>query len=136
MGEARNRNPMTRLEADTILPVQFYARSASLTPQLKLRAAVLEEAFHCVNLKVSISGTQNRSAAERRRYTARDETVAWFASDDRDWPYSFVNICEALDLDPEAVRARIGHVVAPFYLEANGDSQKRAVVIQRKERAA
>jgi len=131
MGQERGRNPMTRLEADTILPVQFYARSASLTPQLKLRAAVLEEAFHCVNLKVTPETI--RSANERRRYQAHEEALRWFASTDRRWPYSFVNICEALGLDPDAVRRRVGHVAAPFYLEPNGDQKRPG---PWKERAA
>jgi hypothetical protein len=30
---------------------------------------------------------------------------AWVASDDTDWPFAFVNVCEAVGLDPDYVRA-------------------------------
>lgn len=32
------------------------------------------------------------------------EVEGWFAADDPEWPFSFVNICAALDLDVERVR--------------------------------
>jgi hypothetical protein len=35
------------------------------------------------------------------------ETEAWFRSDDRSWPFSFVRICETLGLDPHAIRASL-----------------------------
>jgi hypothetical protein len=41
---------------------------------------------------------------ERRRFVAID---AWFASDGAGWPFSFVNICAALELDVSAVRAEL-----------------------------
>jgi len=31
----------------------------------------------------------------------------WVASDCRQWPFSFVNICEILDLSPQALRAQL-----------------------------
>jgi hypothetical protein len=33
-----------------------------------------------------------------------DETVAWFADRNDDWIFSFVSICETLDLNPEYMR--------------------------------
>ena len=33
------------------------------------------------------------------------EAYKWVASGDRSWPYSFVNLCEALKLSPEYLRA-------------------------------
>jgi len=33
--------------------------------------------------------------------------VAWFLNDDEAWPYAFRPACDALELDPEAVRARV-----------------------------
>lgn len=32
--------------------------------------------------------------------------AAWVTSTDRGWPFSFENICEALDMDPNEVRRR------------------------------
>jgi hypothetical protein len=40
-----------------------------------------------------------------RRHLA--EVEAWFASDDDVWPFSFVNLCHALDLDASSVRSRL-----------------------------
>ena len=35
------------------------------------------------------------------------ETVEWVDSDDADWAFSFVNVCEFLGHDPDAVRRRL-----------------------------
>jgi hypothetical protein len=40
----------------------------------------------------------------------RREVDAWFASDDRQWPFSFRNVCRALGLDPDDVRGRVAGV--------------------------
>ena len=32
------------------------------------------------------------------------ETYQWITTDDREWPYSFVNLCAALGLDVDSVR--------------------------------
>ena|SRR5215813_7669701 len=113
-----------RIEADTILPVQFFARSGPLTPQLKLRAAVLENAFHDLNRQAVVT--------DGRYYRLQAEVREWFESDDRDWPFSFVNLCDDLGLDPKAVRGRLSTVRAPFYLDLNGPGQQRAVVADRR----
>jgi len=31
----------------------------------------------------------------------------WFTSNDYTWPFSFLNVCQLLDLDPEAVRKEL-----------------------------
>jgi hypothetical protein len=33
--------------------------------------------------------------------------IAYIASGDRAWPYSFENVCEALGLDPQCLRAKL-----------------------------
>jgi hypothetical protein len=45
----------------------------------------------------------------------RQRVLAWFVSQDRSWPFSFENICDAIDLDPDRMRAalgRLGHSLA------------------------
>ncbi len=37
----------------------------------------------------------------------RSDAVAWLGSTDRDWPFSFENICDALDMDPGHVRREL-----------------------------
>jgi hypothetical protein len=41
------------------------------------------------------------SGVERELYF---DAYHWFTSDDYIWPFSFLNVCQLLDLDPEAVR--------------------------------
>jgi len=48
-------------------------------------------------LKALVPG--NRVAAKRLR-----EVIAWIGSNDRQWPFSFERICEALNLEPEYIR--------------------------------
>jgi hypothetical protein len=72
------------------------------TPEQRLMAAVLEDA---VRELVRPSGAGYGARARRRA-----EVELWFESDDVGWPFSFVNVCEALDLDPGGVRS---HVVRP-----------------------
>jgi hypothetical protein len=37
----------------------------------------------------------------RRDRDLRRATERWLAEDDRDWPFSFVNVCDALAIDPD-----------------------------------
>jgi len=64
-----------------------------------LMLAVLEDAVRCIE------------AGRRRRhfYTRRlaAEAEAWVRCEQRDWPFSFVIICEVLGFDVDAVRARL-----------------------------
>ena len=64
-----------------------------------LMLAVLEDAVRCIE------------AGRRRRhfYTRRlaAEAEAWVRCEQRDWPFSFVIICEVLGFDVGAVRARL-----------------------------
>lgn len=36
-----------------------------------------------------------------------NEDIEWLTSDDRCEPFSFLNLCESLDIDPDYVRARV-----------------------------
>lgn len=38
---------------------------------------------------------------------ARRNALAWVASTDRLWPFSFENVCEALDMDAGDVRRQL-----------------------------
>ena len=85
----------SELVPEQILPVQFaesLQRSAERTPELRLMAAVLEDAIRTF---CRCSG----SAGVRRRRLFR-ETADWFESPDVRWPCSFENICDALALEP------------------------------------
>ena len=63
--------------------------------ELRLMAAVLEDAIHVLR--------------KRPRSRAGREAREWLHSDDRNWPFAYERICEALDLDPNQVRNRIAN---------------------------
>lgn len=65
-------------------------------PEKRLMFAVLQEAVR--GLDQDILGGTSRTAK------FRSEIEEWFAANDRRWPFSFVNICEALDLDASRLR--------------------------------
>ena len=98
--ETAVRSGVIELEPETVLPSQFFGTGnvdASLQPEKRLMLAVLEDAV----------GTFQKYALthDRRAQRLFSEAEEWFDSDDRDWPYSFANIAEALNLDPEVLRA-------------------------------
>jgi|SRR5215831_14257857 len=97
---------MLRLDVDTMLPSQFHTARAK-GPAQALMAAVLEHALH----DLSQPRTRTPSLNCQRR-TARNDAVCFFESDDRHWPYSFVNICDVLGIDPGWVRQRLGLVLS------------------------
>jgi hypothetical protein len=85
-------------EFETILPTQFADRHrAPLSPEQRLMAAVLEDA---INIR-----RRGPRAAGRRARPLYAEVRRWFASDDTTWPFSFVNVCHGLGLEPTAVRS-------------------------------
>jgi hypothetical protein len=43
----------------------------------------------------------------------RTGAAAWVTSTDRAWPFSFENICEALDMDPQRVRRELVRSASP-----------------------
>ncbi len=87
-------------EPDTILSAQFYANYKGgpyKQPELRLMAAVLEDAISCLTLKVR--------PATARQLKQFGDAWQWFAAeDDSEWIFSFKNICEALGIDPAYLR--------------------------------
>jgi hypothetical protein len=87
-------------EPDTVLSAQYYATyigSPYKRPELRLMAAVLEDAISCLSIKA-------RPATARQRKQI-ENAWQWFAAeDDSEWIFSFKNICEALGIDPAYLR--------------------------------
>lgn len=90
----------TPLEPDTLVPAQYFNRIGSdvaFQPEKKLMLAVLEEA---------IATFQRHALADTPRARRLIEEVEkWTAESHSAWPFSFENICAALDLEPEYLRA-------------------------------
>jgi hypothetical protein len=61
--------------------------------------AVLEDAFICFQYYF-------RYSSKRYLRLAR-EAEEWFASDDSQWPFAFVNVCKILGLNPSYIRQGI-----------------------------
>ena len=82
-----------------ILPAQFQLssmQSRAISPARGLALAVLEQAVTDVN--------DQRFARTRRGQRVYWETYQWITADDREWPYSFVNLCAAIGLEVDLVR--------------------------------
>lgn len=82
-----------------MLPEQFYqtATCANVVHgEVALRRAVLEDAIHCFQ-------QQSQKTGRRAQRLAR-EAEEWLFADDHRWPFSFVNICMVLGLDPDYLR--------------------------------
>jgi hypothetical protein len=85
-----------------ILPVQFQlisTRSRAISPARALALAVVEQAVTDLS--------DQRFARTRRGQRVYWETYRWITAEDREWPYSFVNLCAALGLDVDAARRAI-----------------------------
>jgi hypothetical protein len=76
--------------------LHVYRSNAAHTPEIRLIAAVLQDAIDCY-LKYS-------SAQTRRGKRIFAEAAQWIFGRDDDWLFSFDNICEMLKLDPDYVR--------------------------------
>jgi len=84
------------LASGELLPSQLPSAS-SWSPEKKLAAAVLGQAL--------IEVRDHHADPHYRRRIAED--LEWIGSDDADWPYAFVPLCELLALEPEYVRATV-----------------------------
>jgi hypothetical protein len=85
--------------AAPVLPEQFYRMTSSVyvgRPEVALMHAVLEDALNCF-----WHGLQSSRHRKRR---LGHEAEEWFFSDEMEWPFSFLNICAVLNLDPQYLR--------------------------------
>jgi hypothetical protein len=89
-----------------VLPVQFHS-PRTLCPEQRLMLAILEDALSLYRKY----GKYGRGSGRQWRMVA--ETEEWLFSDDTSWPFSFVNLCHALDIDVARVRAQIRHRPSP-----------------------
>ncbi|MBI4516341.1 MAG: hypothetical protein HY699_11065 [Deltaproteobacteria bacterium] len=86
-------------QPDVLLPAQFFStlrRKAPQEPERRLVVAILEDAVDCFH--------KHLFARDHKARQLFEDSEAWILSDDRDWPFSFANICELLDLNPEYLR--------------------------------
>ncbi len=87
---------------DQVLPVQFHEiwqHGRSQSPERELAVSVIAQA--------ALDIEKCREAQHGRKRRIYREAFNWVASDDRSWPYSFLNLCDTLSLSPAFLRARL-----------------------------
>jgi hypothetical protein len=94
--EMRLRNSVD-FPQDLILPEQFFPPLSALKHGVgALLSAILTDAVICFK--------KHEKETNPRARRLGQETEEWFFSDDPEWPFSFISICEALNLDPDYIR--------------------------------
>jgi hypothetical protein len=91
---------MAPCEPSAVLAAQIFggARSDGDTSGPRaLMLAVLGDAVRCIE--------EGRSRRHFRARRLAAEAEAWVRCERREWPFSFVNICEVLGFDVDAMRA-------------------------------
>jgi hypothetical protein len=94
--------PEDILIPEVAIPSQFrdiWHRSRAISPERALAIAVLEQAVLDLH--------KYRFAKRRRHQRLYMEAYEWVASDGHSWPYSFVSLCDGLDLEPEWLRPHL-----------------------------
>ncbi len=84
---------------EAVLPVQFYGArrgAATIEPLRRLMVAMLVDAVRCFQTKFGA-----RQPATRQEFV---EVRSWIFSDEDKGTFSFKAVCEALELDPKAIR--------------------------------
>jgi hypothetical protein len=86
-------------QPDTLAPQQFldtFQRTIPSMPETRLVLAVLEDAIH--------SFKDNLLAQNKKKKQLFQETEEWFYNDDASWLFSFVCVCETLNIEPNYFR--------------------------------
>lgn len=86
-------------EPDALLPAQFYAAfrgGSAVRGEKRLMLAVLQDALDCYQ-KYAFA----KDGHGRQLFADADE---WITCEDRDWYFSFENICETLEINPAYLR--------------------------------
>ena len=90
---------MNPFHPDTLLPEQYfaeYSRDSGTRRERHLMLAVLRDALDCYQ-KYAL-------ARDPRGRVIFADAAEWIGSDDREWAFSFENICDVLGLDSAYVR--------------------------------
>jgi hypothetical protein len=86
-------------QPDTLVSAQYFEtlrRKVLLEPEKRLMLAVLEDAVGCFQ--------DNLLAQSGKAKRLFEEAEEWILDEDRDWFFSFANICEVLGLNRRYVR--------------------------------
>ena len=87
------------VQPEIVLPEQFFASIGGRVPlkaEYQLAAAVLQEAVECYQKHLLSTDSKGR--------VLFTDAQAWIDADDWDWPFSFLNICAIVRIDPDYLR--------------------------------
>jgi hypothetical protein len=76
--------------------LESFRRKLHLEPEKELMLAVLEDAIECFQ--------KYAFTRDRKGKVLFQEAEHWFQDANRDWPFSFVNVCETLGFAPDYLR--------------------------------
>ena len=106
---------------NTYLKIQ--GEGGDCAPQVRTLAS-LDKEFAGVSYKANsteperalAAGVRRQAASDLRRFRASEDAVgremywdarSWFNSNDTEWPYSFLNVCESLGISAENIRDEV-----------------------------
>jgi hypothetical protein len=105
---------MTMLDAQDLVPEAYPTVAAALwQPERRLMLAVLEDAIEAY--------LGNAGALRGIRRARFREAASWFRSEDTEWPFSFVNICDACGLAADVIRRQLGRRIRSQVLGVSGN---------------
>ncbi len=122
-------NPDSRYKPYFLTPCQYFENfrpNLYCQPEKMLMLAVLQDAIDQYREFLSARGVHGRNACR--------EAADWFWSDQSDWPFSYRNICDALGLDPEYLRAGVLHGTGNGVLNATGAGYREPASRQTSQR--
>src|SRR5215475_9342785 len=100
-GAAEGAEPMIHV----MLPVQYLREKAArlAEPEKRLAFAVLQTVMYDCGT-VAKKGNGRAGGKNRQAYA---QAMAYVASRDRSWPYSFENLCETIGVDADLLRRQL-----------------------------
>ena len=110
---------------DIIIPV---VDRPAWTGEQKMMYAILENSLFAYSRICKL-----RNVRARR---LREEDERWFSSNDRHWPFSFINICETLEIDPNYIRRFLPQLVTMRLTKYNSNSGRHTKVRSNYDQAA
>ena len=121
--EHASEYPKNLFQPQVLLPTQ--QTQGQGIPEKRLLIAILADAVNCFQRCGLAPGRRNRRAGQ--------ESERWIMSRDRDWPFSFENICEVLDLDADYLRANLlrWRVQQRMPGPVSGDAVQRIATVHR-----
>lgn len=108
----RQTSVTTYIAPDILLPEQFYdaLRNVHQGPWLiTLMRAMLDDAIQCF--------CQGVGSSQRNAQRLASEAEAWLFTNDAQWPLSFLNVCNLLQLEPQYIQSGLRHWAARRHTE-------------------